>query len=108
MFWAKTRPVFVDMTDLGEITPVMTLYSESRRDEAFGPGGTIWSRGVGRVVVVVAGVVDVVVDVVVVESELPLLDSAKLTVNAMSAKTTKTAPSFTTPTRHRLFPRVAA
>src|SRR5580698_2590217 len=66
---------------------------ESRRDDAFGPGGTILLRGVGIVVVVVAtgDVVDVV-SVVVVASELPLLENAKLKPKAISATTNSTPP----------------
>ena len=66
-----------------------------------GPGGTILLRAVGIVVVVVAGVVVDVAGKVVVESELPVLDSVKLIVNAMSAMTTITPTRRAEPVRRQ-------
>jgi hypothetical protein len=60
-----------------------------------GPGGTILLRG--SVVVVAIGVVDAVVEVVVEESELPLLERIKLKVRATKATTSSTTPSRATP-----------
>jgi hypothetical protein len=64
---------------------------------------------VGTDVVVDSGIVEVVGDVVVVASELPLLESAKLNPNAIKATTTRTAPIRTEPNgRHFHLRRAAA
>jgi hypothetical protein len=63
----------------------------------------------GVVVVVTTGDVVDVVNVVVVESELPLLENAKLKPKAMRATTTSTAVSLAKPAgRHRQVFRGAA